>query len=132
VLPVLNLAEGGEKENLMARILVVDDTEAVSRSLVRLFEAYGHDAVSVPSGSAALVYLAKDHHFNLILSDIQMPGMDGFEFLAEIRGMTNIPVVLQSGSNDPSLRKRCEDEGVAFIHKLDKEYIEKIEKMLGK
>lgn len=67
------------------RILVVDDNRDAADTLVALLDAYGFCACAVYSGSEA-VLLAELLRPRLVLLDIDMPGMDGYETAACIRG----------------------------------------------
>src|SRR5215467_12119127 len=60
----------------MARILVAEDDKAVSTFVARALAHHGHEVTTVPDGSAALGALAGDS-FELLLTDIVMPGLDG-------------------------------------------------------
>src|SRR5262245_25981769 len=60
------------------RILVVDDEEPVSNLLARLLRGLGHQPVVVNSGAEALEAAARES-FDLVLTDVKMPGMSGFE-----------------------------------------------------
>lgn len=73
-----------EESNGGAAILVVDDEEAVSALLARLLTDLGHRPTTVASGEAALAAIARQS-FDLILTDIKMPGMTGFELYQHIR-----------------------------------------------
>ena len=73
-----------EESNGGATILVVDDEEAVSALLARLLTDLGHRPTVVASGEAALEVIARQS-FDLILTDIKMPGMTGFELYQHIR-----------------------------------------------
>jgi CheY-like chemotaxis protein len=68
----------------MARILVVDDTDSALDLIGYLLKARGHDAVFARNGQDA-VEIALDAMPDLILMDIQMPGMDGYGALETIR-----------------------------------------------
>jgi len=63
---------------LRCRVLVVDDEEPVGQLLARLLTQLGCQPTVVQSGAEALQILAHEH-FDLILSDVKMPGMNGFE-----------------------------------------------------
>ncbi len=75
-------------------VLVVDDEVAVGTVLAALLKQDGLDATFVPNAQAALATLEK-RPFDLVMSDVRMPGMDGFALLATIkRLMPEVPVVL--------------------------------------
>jgi CheY-like chemotaxis protein len=81
----------------MAHILLVEDSPEVSMSVREILGSAGHTVEEAASGKEALAKL-KAAKFNLIVSDIWMPEMDGIAFLKEIRGAGNtIPVVVISG-----------------------------------
>ncbi|GIW01162.1 response regulator [Roseiflexus sp.] len=73
-----------EETNHGAAILVVDDEEAVRALLARLLTDLGHRPTTVASGEAAFEIIAQ-RSFDLILTDIKMPGMTGFELYQHIR-----------------------------------------------
>jgi two-component system cell cycle response regulator CpdR len=62
----------------MIRILLAEDEEAMRTYLARALVNAGYDVVAVDRGTAALPYLQQEH-FDLLLSDIVMPEMDGIE-----------------------------------------------------
>ena len=84
----------------MARILLVEDSPEVSLSVREILASVGHTVEEAPSGKEALKALKalKAGKFDVIVSDIWMPEMDGIALLKEIRGAGNaIPVVVISG-----------------------------------
>ena len=62
----------------MAKILIVEDNPANMKLAIFLLESAGHTALSARDAEAGLT-LARNEHPNLILMDIQLPGMDGLE-----------------------------------------------------
>lgn len=68
-------------------ILIVDDDSLVCESLKEMLTFEGYSVDTALSAPAALAKL-KENGFNLILSDIQMPGMSGFDLLKEVKGMS--------------------------------------------
>jgi len=62
----------------MIRILLAEDEEAMRTYLARALENAGYEVVAVDRGTAAVPYLESEH-FDLLLSDIVMPEMDGIE-----------------------------------------------------
>lgn len=75
----------------MKKILVVDDTNA--DSYARLLETMGFVVEKSYNGAMALEILKKEKNFALILSDFNMPVMDGIEFLNEIKKDKNLPSI---------------------------------------
>lgn len=78
------------------RVLVVDDDAIHLLILQRIFERSNDSVVTAHNGMEALKVLESDHGFNVILTDIMMPEMDGIELLANLKKNTNsntIPVI---------------------------------------
>ena len=80
-----------------AHLLIVDDEANTLASLARAFRLAGHEATVCDNAGKALE-LAKSQHFDLILSDVVMPGKDGLALLEDLKvqGVT-APVVMMSG-----------------------------------
>jgi two-component system, NtrC family, nitrogen regulation response regulator NtrX len=80
-----------------AQLLIVDDEANTLASMARAFRLAGHEA-SVSDNAARALDLAKSQHFDLILSDVVMPGKDGLSLLEDLKaqGVTT-PVVMMSG-----------------------------------
>ncbi len=80
-----------------AHLLIVDDEANTLASLSRAFRLEGHEAVVCDNASKALE-LAKSQAFDLILSDVVMPGKDGLALLEELKAQgVAAPVVMMSG-----------------------------------
>ena len=81
-------------------ILIVDDDDAVLSMLYKVIRSNGLDADTAQSGEAALEML-KEKKYDLILMDVNMHGMDGFEVVESIRkqGLTT-PVIIVSGRKE--------------------------------
>ncbi|GFE76463.1 MULTISPECIES: cell cycle two-component system response regulator CpdR [Novosphingobium] len=76
----------------MIRILLAEDDQAMRTYLARALENAGYDVLAVDRGTEALPYL-ESQHFDLLLSDIVMPEMDGIELAqrcAEVSPMTKV------------------------------------------
>lgn len=76
-----------------AHILIVDDEQATRHTLARLFERMGYRAAEAGSGRKALEYIARQR-FDLVLLDLQMPGMDGTEVLKAARPLAQDTVFI--------------------------------------
>ena len=68
----------------MAKILVVDDVPANRALVVTLVRHVGHEAIEASDGAQALA-MARMHRPDLVISDVLMPTMDGFEFVRQLR-----------------------------------------------
>jgi EAL domain-containing protein (putative c-di-GMP-specific phosphodiesterase class I) len=83
------------------RVLVAEDEQALARSLTRLLAGAGYEVVTACDGHSAVEAL-KNQEFNVVLSDIQMPGMTGLDLLRTVREHDlDVPVVLMTA--DPRI-----------------------------
>jgi DNA-binding NtrC family response regulator len=80
----------------LGRILVVDDEESMCQYLSILLKKEGYEVLTVNSGQEALKVF-ESHPLDLVMTDIQMPKMDGIQLLKGIKGMDpNIPVIIMT------------------------------------
>jgi PAS domain S-box-containing protein len=94
-------------------ILVVDDSEDTTEMVKHLLEISGATVCAATSGSEAL-RLVGERDFDVVLSDISMPGMDGFEFLKRLRelpGKEDMPAIALTGFGRPEDVQRASREG---------------------
>jgi two-component system, NtrC family, nitrogen regulation response regulator NtrX len=101
-----------------AHILVIDDDPNTLASLARAFRLAGHEA-SVCDSAARALDLAKEQRFDLILSDVVMPGKDGITLLEELKaaGVTS-PAVMMSGQATIEMAVRATKLGaIDFLEK---------------
>ena len=87
---------------MAARILVVDDDESL-RELLRMHLSSAGYEVSTAGDAISAGYLVLKHPPDLILSDINMPHMDGFEFVAALKSdktLPEIPVIFLTSMED--------------------------------
>jgi len=89
------------------RLLLVDDDELIRASLPPMIEALGHQVQVVSSGLDALRRLSAGLAADLVVLDLNMPGLDGLETLGRLRiGHPELPVVVASGFLDAEARAR--------------------------
>ena len=81
----------------MTRVLIVDDDPSTLASLSRAFRLAGHEAV-VCDNAARGIELVRAERFDVVFSDVVMPGKDGLAMLEELRerGLA-IPIIMMSG-----------------------------------
>ena len=95
------------------RVLVVEDNQVAQRIVTRTLEKKNYKVVSAFSGLDAIVQV-KSGVFDLILMDLQMPGMDGIEAASAIRQLENgknIPVVAFTANTTAEYRAMCRKAG---------------------
>lgn len=97
----------------MGRILVVDDQAANLRVVGTLLQRQGYEVIPASSGDEALARYAESEP-DLILLDVMMPGMDGFEVMQALRAQAplKVPVVFVTAAHDRDLLLRAFDAGV--------------------
>ncbi len=72
-----------KKEEVKGRILVVDDEEAIRTVIARKLQAEGYECIVAPDGKEA-VDTASNEDFDLVLTDVKMPGMSGIDVLSQV------------------------------------------------
>ena len=84
----------------MFQILVVEDNENINQSVCAYLNLNGYEATGVLNVNDAYDAMT-DHIFDLIISDIMMPGIDGFEFARSVRKLNNdIPMLFMTAKED--------------------------------
>jgi twitching motility two-component system response regulator PilH len=94
------------KPNPGTTILVVDDSKTIQVVLTRLLGRHGYETLSAYDGDSA-VELARQHRPALVLMDVVMPGLNGFQATREIRkdgdpAIASTPVIIMSGNAQPT------------------------------
>jgi len=87
--------EGREPDmsNLLAHILIVEDESDVREALLAQLQIEGHQVVEARSGSDALELMSQQS-FDVVLTDVQMPGLNGIELLKRIAPMPSAPATI--------------------------------------
>ena len=92
-----------------ARIVVVEDNRDTSTLLRDLLEAEGYEVESVPTGEAALESLERTPDMDLVVLDLMLPGMSGYDVIERMRGrpqLATTPILVLSALSSPSARIR--------------------------
>ncbi|UBF27942.1 hybrid sensor histidine kinase/response regulator [Kovacikia minuta CCNUW1] len=104
-----------------AQILLIEDSLTVRHSLARTLQEQGYRVAQAGDGLEAFAFLQQDPDVHLIISDIEMPRMNGFEFLSQLRktpAWQTIPVVLLTSRSGSKYRQLATELGAnAFINK---------------
>jgi two-component system chemotaxis sensor kinase CheA len=107
------------------RLLFVDDSAFFRNMLTPVLKTAGFDVVAVESGAAAIEQIEKDARFSAVVSDIEMPGMDGFELTKALSAdprMAGVPIIALSSHASASIVERGREAGFCdFVAKFDRQ-----------
>lgn len=120
VLPLSDRAGGAEPNGTSLHVLVVDDNADTAQSFGMLLKSSGHEVRIAHDGPSALEQ-ARDHSSDVILLDLGLPGMNGYEVAQRIRrepALRNILLIAMTGYGDETHRRLSEESG--FDHHLVK------------
>jgi len=81
------------------RVLIVEDDDAIATPLAKGLEREGLDAERVETGSAALERLARES-FDVVLLDLGLPDRDGFDVCREVRGLSDVPIIIVTARSE--------------------------------
>ncbi|WP_027797117.1 response regulator [Paraburkholderia acidipaludis] len=99
----------------MAKILVVDDSSTVRDEVAGFLKNNGLDVATAIDGKDGLARLKADPGIRLIVSDVNMPNMDGLTMVEKIRGElanTAVNVVMLTTESSPAMKERGKAAGV--------------------
>ncbi len=105
------------------RILILEDDAFQRRFLQLYLEAAGYDVEYGENGKEGIEILKKSETFDLIMSDLKMPLMNGLEFLVELKKLddfSNIPFVLLSKIDNQKIKEKAENLGA--YHFMEKPF----------
>jgi two-component system KDP operon response regulator KdpE len=109
---------GIEETNVLKKILVVDDESAQLRLADKVLSSGGYEVFQANSGQEAL-RMVFECRPDLVLLDVVMPGMDGWQTCGRIREVTDIPIIMLTG------KKNDEDDIVRGLDHGADEYLSK-------
>ena len=103
------------------KVLVVDDSEMVRNFYYYVLKSAGFDVVSAIDGVDGIEKLFKSPDISLIISDINMPNMDGYTLIEKVRGVKKfqyLPIILASTEGEASDKQKGLNAGAdAYIVK---------------
>ena len=92
------------------KILVIDDDLAITELMSMLLKTHGFEVISTNSGAEG-VKLAESKNPNVVLLDLMMPDLDGWQVSKAIRAFSNVPILILSAINDPAMVASILDSG---------------------
>jgi two-component system, chemotaxis family, chemotaxis protein CheY len=99
----------------MAQILVVDDSAAIRNEVTAFLKSNGFSVEMAVDGKDGLVKLQGDREIKLVISDVNMPNMDGLTMAEKIRselGNQTVHIIMLTTENDPNMKNRGKAAGV--------------------
>jgi two-component system, chemotaxis family, chemotaxis protein CheY len=99
----------------MAQILVVDDSAAIRNEVTAFLKTNGFNVESAVDGKDGLSKLKADSAIKLVISDVNMPNMDGLTMAEKIRselGNHAVNIIMLTTENDPNMKNRGKAAGV--------------------
>lgn len=103
------------------RVLIVDDHPSFRASARKLLESDGYEVVGEAADGAGAIRVAQELHPDVVLLDVQLPDVDGFEVAARLAALENAPEVILTSSRDCSdYGSSVEDSGArGFVPKAE-------------
>ena len=95
---------------MTTKIIVIDDDTAVTDLMSVLLKTYGFE-VRATNNSVEGLNLVREEEFDLVILDLMMPEMDGWEVCKEVRTFSQVPIIVLSALNDPSMVASVLDAG---------------------
>ena len=83
-----------------AKILVIDDDAAITELMSMLLKTFGFEVLTTNIGEEG-IRIAREANPNVILLDLMMPDLDGWQVCKEIRKTSTVPILILSAINDP-------------------------------
>jgi CheY-like chemotaxis protein len=111
---MLAVAHGGDEALAGKAVLVVDDDMRNTFALAKALRAHGLEVLMAKDGLKALSQLEEHHNIDLVLMDIMMPGMDGYETITRIRGQTRfrkLPIIAVTAKAMRGDKEKCLEAG---------------------
>ncbi|MCJ8273054.1 MAG: response regulator [Psychrosphaera sp.] len=99
----------------MAKILAVDDQRTIRELVSVVLKAQGHQIETAADGFEAL-QLAKENKYDLIISDVNMPNMNGISFVAKVRKLLHlkyVPILMLTTESSDSIKTTARNSGAS-------------------
>jgi two-component system chemotaxis sensor kinase CheA len=116
--------EGGAIEKVARSVLLIDDAPFFRNMLAPVLKAAGYAVTSASCGDDALALLAAGKRFDVVVTDLEMPGMDGFELASALRSnprTAELPIIGLSSLVSPEAIERGKRVGLHdYVAKFDR------------
>ncbi len=139
-LPIVSITDdpsskGSKEPARMPSVLIVDDSPSVRHTTMKIVKSAGWDAIAAKDGVEAIEMLESGDLPNIILTDVEMPRMDGYEFVSAIQNsemLREIPIVFITSRISEKHRRSAAELGITeYVTKpfAEAELIETMERL---
>jgi DNA-binding response OmpR family regulator len=95
---------------MTTKILVIDDDLAITELMSMLLKTHGFEVLTANSGAEG-IKLVKEKSPNVVVLDLMMPDLDGWQVSKALRTFSNVPILILSAINDPAMVASVLDAG---------------------
>lgn len=95
---------------MSTKILVIDDDTAITELMSMLLKTHGFEVVTTNNGAEGIA-LTREKNPSVVLLDLMMPDVDGWQVSKAIRAFSNVPILILSAINDPRMVASVLDAG---------------------
>jgi two-component system cell cycle sensor histidine kinase/response regulator CckA len=115
------------------KILLVDDDPLIRMSLADLLQDMGHQTHEISHPGAALAYIAEEHPIDVLLTDVKLPSIDGYELAHRARNLRpELHVIFATGYSSDKARAASHDPLAHFLPKpFSKKELDKVLQSMG-
>jgi len=91
-------------------VVTIDDDTAITELLAMLLRTHGYEVVTANNGEEGIKYI-QERKPNVVVLDLMMPGIDGWQVCKKVRKFSNVPIVILSALDDPAMIASALDAG---------------------
>ena len=91
-------------------VLTIDDDTAITELLAMLLRTHGYDVITANSGEEGIEVI-REKNPHIVVLDLMMPGVDGWQVCKSVREFSNVPIVILSALDDPAMIASALDAG---------------------
>ncbi len=92
------------------RVLVIDDDTTITEVVSLLLKSHGFEAITANDGETG-TRMVREHRPDLVVLDLTMPGMDGWEVCRRVRAFSSVPILILSAVADQALISQARQAG---------------------
>ena len=98
------------KYTMPKTVLTIDDDNAITELLAMLLRTHGYEVVTANNGEEGIRFI-KEKNPHVVVLDLMMPGLDGWQVCKRVRAFSNVPIVILSALDDPAMIASALDAG---------------------